>query len=290
VTGTNFVASSEVRWNGVARPTTVVSGTQLQAGITGADIATAGSAQVTVVTPAPGGGTSAPALTFTITSQEVGLVAYWPLNEGTGTLANDVSGHGYAGTLINGPAWTAGKLGLALAFDGLNDYVEVPHALALNAYPLTVATWIKTTSATGVRGIVNKYLGGSFNGWSLFLNNGRLCAWYVRSPSDYVSNGSGCPFSLAGYNDGQWHHVVYVVDAFAGRIYVDGVLKALLAWTGTRGPVSTTQPLHLGRYPGAAGEAEYFPGLLDDVRIYGRALSGSEISALYANGAAGSSP
>ncbi|HLC41270.1 MAG TPA: IPT/TIG domain-containing protein [Methylomirabilota bacterium] len=65
VTGNNFISSSVVRWNGVNRTTTFVSATQLRAAISASDIATAGSAQVTVFTPAPGGGTSN-ALTFTI--------------------------------------------------------------------------------------------------------------------------------------------------------------------------------------------------------------------------------
>jgi len=58
VTGSNFIASSVVRWNGTARTTTYVSSTQLRATISAADIAVAGTAAITVVTPAPGGGTS----------------------------------------------------------------------------------------------------------------------------------------------------------------------------------------------------------------------------------------
>jgi hypothetical protein len=65
VNGSNFVASSVVRWNGGPRPTTVAGSGQLTAAITAADIATQGSAPVTVFTPAPGGGTSA-SLSFTI--------------------------------------------------------------------------------------------------------------------------------------------------------------------------------------------------------------------------------
>ncbi|MGI9046418.1 MAG: IPT/TIG domain-containing protein [Burkholderiales bacterium] len=65
VTGSNFVSSSVVRWNGANRTTTFVSATQMSASIPAADIAAAGTAQVTVFTPTPGGGTSA-AQTFTI--------------------------------------------------------------------------------------------------------------------------------------------------------------------------------------------------------------------------------
>src|SRR5262249_56442780 len=64
-TGSSFVAASVVRWNGADRPTTFVSGTQLTAAIPASDLAASGTAQVTVFTPAPGGGTSS-ALPFTI--------------------------------------------------------------------------------------------------------------------------------------------------------------------------------------------------------------------------------
>ena len=73
VTGTGFVSGSGVRWNGSARTTTFVSATQLRASILASDIAAAGTASVTVVTPAPGGGTSN-ALSFTITAPSISLV------------------------------------------------------------------------------------------------------------------------------------------------------------------------------------------------------------------------
>jgi hypothetical protein len=65
VTGTNFISSSAIQWNGIPRTTTFVSSTSLQAAITAADIATPGTATVTVMTPAPGGGTSS-GLSFNI--------------------------------------------------------------------------------------------------------------------------------------------------------------------------------------------------------------------------------
>jgi hypothetical protein len=282
VTGTNFSASSVVQWNGASRATTFVSSTELRAAISAGDIALAGTAQVTVVTASA----TSDALIFAVTSSETGLVGFWMLDEGTGTRTYDLSGDNHPGTLINGPAWSSG----ALAFDGANDYVEVAHAPDLNAYPLTVSTWVKTTSTNGVRGIVNKYVGGSSNGWSLFLNNGNVCAWYYRSATNFVSNASGCPFNVAGVNDGAWHHVVFVVDIFGGRVYVDGVRQLIISWTGSAGATSTAQPVHVGRYPGAAGGAEYFPGLMDNVRIYNRALNGTEVLNLYTREASETRP
>ena len=201
------------------------------------------------------------------------LVAHWALDEGSGTIAADASGSGNTGTLVNGPVWTAGPGSPAVAFDGIDDHVAAPHATRAQRVPLTVTAWIKTSSTTGVVGIVNKYAAGSFDGYNVFMNGGALCAWYIRSASNLVYDGGGCTLSTTGYNDNQWHQVVYVVDASGAQLYVDGAPKASRAWTGSAGAPTTTQPVHVGHYPGAFGGAEYFPGAIDDVRIYGRALT-----------------
>ena len=70
---------------------------------------------------------------------------------------------------------------------------------------------------------------------------------------------------------------MFVVDNAGGHLYVDGVLTASQAWTGLPGPATTTQPLELGVYPGLPG-GWYFFGAVDDVRIYNRALSATEVA------------
>ena len=155
----------------------------------------------------------------------------------------------------------------------------MPHTAVLDAYPLTLAVWVKT-GATGLRGIVNKYLPASMNGYQIFTNGGNLCAWYFKDASDYVWDGTGCTLMTGGYNDSQWHQVVFVVDASGGRLYVDAALKASRPWTGTPGPATTAADLNLARYPGTA--QPYLAGSLDEVRLYNRALSDQEILGLYA--------
>ena len=98
VNGSDFVATSVVRWNGANRTTTFGSATQLTATIPATDIAAAGTAQVTVFNPAPGGGISS-AQTFTISSTPSGLVAAYSFNQGNGTTVADASGNGHAGTI-----------------------------------------------------------------------------------------------------------------------------------------------------------------------------------------------
>ena len=94
-----------------------------------------------------GGGGKIPEDTFTR-----GLVAYWSFDEGSGNIAYDASGNGNHGTLINGPKWTQGKIGQALSFDGVDDYVDTP-LLQNSVTEYTIEAWIKTTKNQGV--IVN---------------------------------------------------------------------------------------------------------------------------------------
>ena len=99
VSGSNFISSSTVDWNGSARQTTVTSGTSLQAAITAADIATAGTASLTVSNPAPGGGTSSP-LIFTINNPVPAVTSIAPsaLVAGSPALALTVTGSNFSST------------------------------------------------------------------------------------------------------------------------------------------------------------------------------------------------
>jgi Concanavalin A-like lectin/glucanases superfamily len=282
VNGSGFTSGSTVRWNGNQRTTAFWSASQLTAIITAADVSVAGTAQVSVVTPAPGGGTSG-SMAFAVnagSTVNVGLVGYWRFNEGSGTTAADFSGVSGPGTLVNGPAWTSGRVGQALSFNGVNAYVDVVNNPVDNAFPLTVAVWIKTSSTTGVSGILSKATAGT--GYAIYLSNGNLCATFFRDASNRVDDGSGCPLATAGFTDNQWHHVTYVVDASGARLYVDGVLRASLGWIGSGGAPATTQDLLIGRYPGAPAP-EFFQGVIDDVRVYARALGASEAMELFTN-------
>ena len=222
--------------------------------------------------------------TFTTAAQpppppppSTGPVGYWKLDEPSGALAADSSGNGRTGFLLNGPLHVAGRLGEALYFNGVNEGVSIPHAAVLDAYPMTVSLWMSTTAGT-LGSLVNKYVPASFGGYQVFTSGGNLCAWYFRDASNYVWDGSGCTLATPGFNDGQWHHVAFIIDASGGRLFVDGTLRMTQPWTGTPGATTTTQGLSLAQYPGTA--SPFLPGRLDDVRIYNRALSAADVSSL----------
>jgi subtilisin family serine protease len=135
VTGSGFVSASVVQWNGAARPTTFVSGTQLQAAIPAADVAAAGTAQVSVLTPAPGGGPSGN-LAFTIDNPAPSL---------TGTPAMVVGGTAVTVTLNNGLGGATDWIAFADVSAPNSSYVEWTYVGA----GVTSRMWTVTTPLTG---------------------------------------------------------------------------------------------------------------------------------------------
>jgi hypothetical protein len=133
VFGSRFVASSVVAWNGSARPTTFVSSTQLQATISADDLAVAGAIPVTVVTPAPGGGTSA-ATTFTVIPAPV-------LTVGATTA---LAGSNVTVTLTNGLGGSLDWLAFAQVGAASNNYVQFTYV----GTGVTTRTWTVTAPST----------------------------------------------------------------------------------------------------------------------------------------------
>jgi hypothetical protein len=222
----------------------------------------------------------------TLIGSETGLIGYWNLDAGNGTTAADNSGGGHTGTLINGTQWFESSAplrpnptaGTALRFDGVDDQVTVAHNAALNAFPLTIAGWIKTAqNSPGYVTVLNKYPSGAGNGYSLHIHNGRIAAFYFRGDgSSYVY--AGDPGLDGGFvADGQWHHVAFVVDATGGRMFLDGAQTGSLGWNGTPGPCTTPAALSFGRYP---GQALSLDGRIDELTLWNRALDATEINAV----------
>lgn len=215
-----------------------------------------------------------------LTGSETGLLGYWRMDEGTGAALTDSSGHGQTATLFGGTTWTnsAAPLvtgaGSALNFNAASSQVvSIPHQAALNAYPLTVMTWFKSPTTNLSGALVNKYSSGSFNGYHIFMAGGHLQGWYIRDSANNVLNGG--PMDTGAVNDGLWHHAAMSIDAAGGRLYLDGVLKSSLPWTGTAGPVTTTLPVSLAIYQGSG----FWNGQLDDVSIWNTSLNTAQIQA-----------
>jgi concanavalin A-like lectin/glucanase superfamily protein/putative esterase len=204
-------------------------------------------------------------------------VAYWKFDEGSGTTAADSSGNGNVATL-NGPTWASGEIGGALNFDGVNDYVSVPDASSLdNTSALTIAFWVKPTILDGSpRGIVSKRTAPSIqDAYSVFFSTGNRLFVDIDTSNDRFSTNTV-------FLTNTWYHVAVTYDgtlALASRVnvYVNGVRDKTAGETSASIP-NYGSSLTLGKL---GGTTSYFAGSLDDVRIYNRALTATEVSSLF---------
>ncbi|QQR78684.1 MAG: VCBS repeat-containing protein [Candidatus Moraniibacteriota bacterium] len=211
-------------------------------------------------------------MTLTTTSAPTGLIGHWKFDEGTGTTTSDASSNGYSGTLTNGPAWTTGKVGSALNFDGANDYVNMGSQTGLRLPgSFTLAAWVYPTTLSGDRDIITKVNPSSSeyhfqvtdNKLQLGFSNGSNNWYYYEVPT-------------TGMSLNAWSHVAGVFDDAGNvmRIYINGVAQGSKAVTAS--PVVGTSQVRVGM--GWNGQS--WKGKIDDARIYSRALSASEITAL----------
>ena len=199
-------------------------------------------------------------------------VAYWALDEGSGSLASDSSGHGNNGFLLNGPTWTSGNVGSGLSFDGTDDVVAVPDSPSIAApVQLTIAAWIRHTPTTTFRAIVDKR-DSTIDGYDLYIqSSGKL---FMRVNSFSVQGN-------ATVADTTWHHVAGVYDGSSLTLYVDGIVDTSLTVGGS--VLDTTADLYLGQHF-TADPNIIFAGRMDEIRIYDQALSPSEVADLLVGG------
>jgi len=204
-----------------------------------------------------------------------GLVNWW---QGQNN-ANDSVGTNN-GSLSGAVTYAAGEVGQAFVLNG-SDYVSIPDSPSIDALTnaITIEAWIKVTQF-------------SSQDWISIVCKGDT-SWQLRrygatSTLSFWTDGLSNP-ELQGsrnINDGKWHHVAGVYNGTTKYLYVDGTLDVSEPATGTI--AVNTQPLLLGNNAGAL--QRNFNGLVDEVSLYNRALSASEIQAIYATGSGGKCP
>ena len=235
-----------------------------------------GSATVTLVV-SDGALTSQTSFTLNVQSLPVvvpGLVAQWKFDETSGAVASDSAGVN-PGTLVNGPARTAGVANTALNFDGVNDYVNVPDSTVLDfSGTFSISLWFHPsqgiTASSGRKDLLKKFL----SYWLIFnypSNDGKL-AFVLNSGSPVLKS------TTSSWTAGQWYHVVATGDGSTLRLFVNGVLEASMASTVT--PVANAYPLQIG---GNTEQGYYFPGAIDDVRLYSSSLSATAVQSLFSS-------
>ncbi len=203
-----------------------------------------------------------------------GLVAHWKLDEGTGATAQDSSGNGHDGTLLNGPVWTEGRINYALDFDGSNDKVTIPHHDDLDPESITVAAWVYLEQSKTWSAVLTKDEQVSY-----WLGVGGTTPLFLLSPDG--SSGSHIRFwADSGITLNNWHHIAATYDGIYVQLYIDGSSRG--SPQGYNGGIyqGTSQVL-IGDSITWQTSSNTFNGIIDDVRIYKRALSQEEILDIY---------
>ncbi len=208
------------------------------------------------------------------------LVSWWP---GNGN-ANDIRGTNN-GTLVNGTTFATGKVGQAFSFDGVDDFVDVPNNANLEPQALTVDFWFNSASPGTNAYLLSKGAATCQFGSYSFNNAGTGGGLAF----DVTINGSliRSPISSPTVFDGMWHLAAGTYNGKTVRLFIDGVEVG----TGTLAPgsitygLATTNNLTFGRYNGTCILS--YAGLLDEIEIFNRALSLTEIQTIFDAGSTG---
>jgi hypothetical protein len=212
---------------------------------------------------------SAPVTVTVANTQTPGLVAALGFEELSGSVVNDASGNGNHGQMTNAVRSPAGRHGRAVSFNGTNSMISVTDAPSLDLTDgMTLSAWVNPSALSGWRTVILKERpNGLSYGLYAHDNVGRP-AGYIANPGDVGAAGTAAlPLNT-------WTHLALTYDGAALALFVNGVEVNRTSTTG-----AMTVSAAMLRIGGNTIWNERFSGLIDEVRIYNRALSAGEIQA-----------
>jgi len=201
-------------------------------------------------------------------------VGLWLLDEGGGTTAKDSSESGNDGKLTNNPKWVAGKLGKALQFDGVNQYVDCGNDASLDLIKdFTIVAWINYEDpkhAYDYAQVVARTDGGGQGGVEFGVSPGTGKLFTTNGPATVRSNNA--------LNKDEWYHVASVYSGNTLTFYVNGEADG----GGSITFPTSIERTGIGRVP--ARDLLPYKGIIDDVGVFTEALSQNDIKSIMTNG------
>lgn len=211
-------------------------------------------------TPTP---TATPSCAYPVTS---GLIARFDFSEGSGGSVADSSSYLNHGSISGLATWPTGKIGSGIQLDGSTSYTSAPTQTHLDPINISIEAWIYPTYADNAHVIVQKYR-NSADGYQLWVTSD------LRIRAAINSGGGDSSTNTISLNT--WTHVVVTYDGSSKKLYLNGQLDATHAGTGAISP--NTEALVIGQ----RSNTYFYYGIIDQVRLYSRALSDSEILQNY---------
>lgn len=204
----------------------------------------------------------------------VNLVGRW---SGDGSAQDTVGGHN--GSLV-GVKFAPGRFGQAFSFDG-HAYVSIPFSLDFDFTPadrFTVSAWVKPAAVGTYQAIFVKDVPGGPWEWGIIIDPQNH--FYTGKNANDVAQ------SKTTIKPGTWYHVAVTYDNGAVEMYVNGKLENQAKGVSIGQSLGGIALGHKGDKALPKEDPDWYKGLIDEVRLYNRALTASEIQALYRNGAA----
>ncbi|UCE48954.1 MAG: carbohydrate binding domain-containing protein [Phycisphaerales bacterium] len=205
-----------------------------------------------------------------------------PIDPGTANLVvsysfednvRDGSGNGLDGTPWGNPFFVDGFVGKALSFDGINDYVEVGNNAAFDiTEQITISAWVNTNDSGD--GLFHPYVGKGDHAYALKHASNNSIEFVIYDGGWFVAQ-----VSVDESFNGEWHHVLGTYDGSEVKTYVDGILGATTAHQGS----IEVQTHNLAIAINSEERDRLYNGMIDEVKIYNRALSAGEIRFLVGN-------
>ena len=209
------------------------------------------------------------------------IMGMWLLDEGKGGIATDLSEQGNDGE-IHGAKWVDGKFGKALEFDGVSNWIEVPHSATVGfktGTSFTITLYFKGTKVGGALVGKNYEDTSQATPWYLLWDDGS-----ANKITLYLRDSAGTSFRADGttvIGDDKWHFIVGRADADAGKssVWIDGKMEAEADFNAKDGYGTSEGVFHIGRH-----YDRYTAGIIDDVALFNVALEEEDMETIMNNG------
>jgi len=204
-----------------------------------------------------------------------GLVSYWTFDAADidGEIAKDIQGEN-DGTIF-GPEVVEGKIGEALEFDGVKDYVLVEHGgtLTFSSGDFSALLWAKPAIMGTYTGLITTDIAGD-SAWKIYRD-------VPDGGKHFRARFGSTELNFPDVSPGDWHYYGYIKSETTLNIYLDGEFVVSGACPATHSVIGTELAFGSYRVQNAKDGLYIYKGLIDDVRIYDRALSDDEVKKNY---------